>query len=446
MTREALLRLFLAALVVRALFLLVEPRARTIGDEGMWRQMARDVASEEVAFSPMRSRLVSHPPLYPWFLAASVTLLGTFQAVKWVQVVLGALLVPAVALAGARFSGPRVGRLAGILAVVYPELVWHSVHFWSEVLFLPLLWWSFERALAADDRRAVVPAAAAGLLWGLATLTRETVLYFAPFVALWFVWRRASGWPRAAAFLLASVLVVGPWTLRNQMLFGGFIPVATRGSLHLLLGNTDRPWEEVRSEFRLDDPVEGNRWAFREALREATSHPPSWYSRKVVRDLVGFWGVNSLPVIHLEYEAYGGLSPSAARFAAALSIAPYLVLMGFAVLGLAGSRLDRPRLLVYGFSLGYLLMHHLAFGFPRFRMPLVPVLFVLAAEARVRLREGPPLSSRRRLAAATLAVATAGILALSVVETWRHPVFHAAPAGEAAAPARPPDAGVPGQT
>ena len=56
-----------------------------------------------------------------------------------------------------------------------------------------LLWWGFERLLAADapDGRALT-AAAAGLLWGLAILTRETVLYFLPLAAAWLALARVG--------------------------------------------------------------------------------------------------------------------------------------------------------------------------------------------------------------------------------------------------------------
>ena len=430
MSRAALARLFVAALLVRAAFLLAEPHARTIGDEGLWRQMAREIESEEVAFSPLKTKLLSHPPLYPYFLAGSVHVLGSFQAVKWVQVLLGALLVPAVALVAKGAGGPRVGLGAGWIAAAYPELVWHSAHFWSEALLLTLLWWGMERVLAADARGGSWAAIAAGLLWGLATLTRETLLYFVPLVGLWLAWKRPRGRRPAALFLLACAFTVGQWTLRNYIVFGAFVPVATRGSLMLLLGNTDRPWDEVSAETSRLGPVAGPRQAFAEAIREGLSHPPAWYPRKVWREMAALWGVNNLSVIHLQSEAYGTLPPWANAVASAATIVPYLGLVALAVLGAAGTRVDRTRVLLLGFFLGYTLLHAAAFGFPRFRLPLLPVLFLLAAEGWIRLREGPSLGWRRTLGAVGLAAVATLVLAPSLLATWRHPFlsFRGAPA------------------
>jgi hypothetical protein len=191
----------------------------------------------------------------------------------------------------------------------------------------------------------------------------------------------------------------------------------------LLLGNTDRPWDEVSAERSGVDPVAGQRGALAQALREATSHPPGWYPRKVAREMAALWGVNNLSVIHLQYEAYGRLSAWTNRLATLASVVPYLALVALAVVGLAGTRLDRSRALLFGFFAGYALLHAVAFGFPRFRLPLLPVLFLLAAEAVLRLREGPPLGRRRLALAAAALVVAALVLAPSLAATWREPIY-----------------------
>jgi hypothetical protein len=272
----------------------------------------------------------------------------------------------------------------------------------------------------------------AGLLFGLAILTRETLLFFAPLVGLWLAWRRPARLRIAAAFVLACALVVAPWTFRNYVVFGAFVPVANRGDIRILLGNSDRPWDEILGEYGGYGPVEGPRRARAQGIREALSHPLAWYPRKAFREMAAFWGVNNLSVIHLENEAYGPLPAWRNRLAALVTVLPYLALIALSVLGAAGTRLDRGRILLLGVALSYTLMHIAAFGFPRFRLPVLPVLFLLSAEAWIRLREGPPLGRRRRLIAVAFAVVAACVLAPSLVDTWRHPVFRPAPAAATA--------------
>src|SRR6478752_6441993 len=79
------------------------------------------------------------------------------------QAALGVLLVPAVGLAGVRAFSPRAGLWAAAAAALYPEIVWFSVHFWSETVFMVLLWWGIERLLAADTSDGPGRAVAAGV-------------------------------------------------------------------------------------------------------------------------------------------------------------------------------------------------------------------------------------------------------------------------------------------
>lgn len=390
--RSPTLWLFLAALVLRLAFVSLEPPSRRVGDEGLWRAMGRELALPEVGFSPLRSRLISHPPLYPYLVGAMDAAFGTLLALKVAQSLLGALLVPAVASLGARWFDRRTGLLAAAFAAFDPVLVWHCGHLWSEVLFLALLWWGFERLAAADERNSARAALVAGLCWGLAILTRETVFYFAPLAALWLAWRRPRELPgppglrRAAAFLLGCAIVVGPWAWRNHHVFGFALPLATRGSLNLWKGNTDLPWPEVHRRYGLvADELEKHRFATREAWRGIRARQPGWILRKTVREIPELWGVNNLVIIHLQNEAYGPLPPSVVRAVSLVTIVPYVALLALAARGLAWLRPSRISALLIGFLACYTALHIVAFGFPRFRLPAMPIVFLLAASGWRRL-------------------------------------------------------------
>src|SRR6185436_17520031 len=107
-------------------------------------------------------------------------LTGSLAVAKWIQVLVASLLVPAVGCLSTRLMGRRAGLAAAGLAAFYPELIWLPAHFWVESLFAVLLWWSFERLLAADEEARWRTAVVAGVLWGVSILTRETLLYFLP--------------------------------------------------------------------------------------------------------------------------------------------------------------------------------------------------------------------------------------------------------------------------
>jgi 4-amino-4-deoxy-L-arabinose transferase-like glycosyltransferase len=190
------------AVALRLALLGLEPPGRLVA-ERVWVALARELLS--VGFDPLRSDLIFYPPLFPHVVGLALLCGGSLVAAKLLQILAGTLLVAAIASVGARVFGNRTGLAAGLCAAGYPDLVWYSVHLWSEPVFMALLWWGFDRLLAADERLSGRSAVAAGALLGLATLTREAILYFLPVAALWVAWRRPGGAPRAALLLVVAL-------------------------------------------------------------------------------------------------------------------------------------------------------------------------------------------------------------------------------------------------
>ena len=108
-----LLLLAVAALLVRAAFVVLEPATHPVADERTWTNWAvESLVTPRVSFSPLKTHMIFYPPLYPYFIAVPFALFHSLQAVKWAQVLVGALLVPAVGRIGGRAFGARAGLLA----------------------------------------------------------------------------------------------------------------------------------------------------------------------------------------------------------------------------------------------------------------------------------------------------------------------------------------------
>jgi hypothetical protein len=361
------------------------------------------------------------------------------DAALWVQAVVSALLVPAVGRIGARVFGPRAGLLAAGCAAFYPELVWFAAHFWVETIFVVLVWWGFERALEADAQARLGASAAAGALWGLAVLARETLLYFVPLAALWMAWgrRRDGGVRRAAVLVLSAVLVVAPWTLRNWITFGAFVPVSTAGGLNLFQGNAPLSRQEVYDEYYASPGyLEQYHFALRRGLESIRARQPAWFFEKLVEQMPMFWEAESMAAIHIKRGAYGAVRPGWAIAWALVLLVPYLALLPPFVAGLAGARYARPALLLAGFLAYYNLIHVVTHGFNRYRLPVMPVVFLFASWALAAWGQGtfPPLSRGRRLARVGLGLT----LLLCLVPSIRH-VRHAAYGLAPAEPGEPAD-------
>ena len=347
---------------------------------------------------------------------------------RLVQAVLGAFLVPVVGLVGRRAVGSRAGLVAAALTAFFPTLVWYSGHFWSEPLFLVLLWWGLERALAADEG-PLGAAVASGALLGLAALTRELPLYFAPVLAAWMLSRRDRGsLVRAVILVVAAAAVVAPWTLRNQLLFGAFVPVSTMGGRALWEGNTTGERGTVYAEHdrlvREEGPVAAYRDAVGQGLRSIRQRQPWWLLDKAVHEVPDLFTPNNMALVHIQKRGYGPLRPGLAWAVAAVTLVPYLVVMTLFIVGLARIVWNRPLVLLILFLLFYVLLHVVVHGHHRFRLPLLPVIFTVGASVLPGVEAvNAPWSPRRRLAAAVLGLVFVASVLQALSGFLREPAF-----------------------
>jgi hypothetical protein len=390
----------LVGLAARVLFLLLEPRIDLRGDEPSWTSLALfGLLKIKRPFSPYRSHILFYPPAYPYFIAAAYAVFSSLSAVKWLQVAVGSLIVTAVGRVGRFAASARAGLLAAGFAAVYPDLIWFSVHFWSETLFLFFLWWGFERIFASDVSGRGGAALGGGVFWGLACLTRETPLLFAPVPALFLArGERPGGTRRAALFLLGVFLTVAPWTYRNWVVFHAFVPVSTFGALNLWQGNSLRPRDEVfRDSDSVESPVAQYHLAWKRGLEVIAERQPYWILEKLRSEMPQFWSAESHPLIQLESGAYGTLRPGVLWLARLAAVLPYLVVLALFAFGAAASKTPSRALLLL-FLAYYNAIHVVVFASTRFRLPILPVLFVVGASFFARSKEDSLSGGRRTLA------------------------------------------------
>jgi hypothetical protein len=239
------------------------------------------------------------------------------------------------------------------------------------------------------------------------------VLYFVPLAAAWLAWKRPAGPRRAALLLAAALVVVLPWTWRNELVFDAFIPVSTAGALNLWQGNTRLSRQQVYEEYwAVRGRVAKYEHARARAVEAILSRQPLWLLEKLRSELPAFWAVHAQPVVHLERGAYGEVGRSRALAGVAIVLLPYVAVLLLFVLGLARVPASRATLLVLGFLAFYVLLHVAAHGYPRYRLPAMPALFLVAAHALAgALPERPAFRGPRR--AATLAVAATLLLSVA---------------------------------
>jgi hypothetical protein len=184
------------------------------------------------------------PPVVPYLVSLLYRAAGHhYGTALLAQCAVGALLPLALAALGRSLFGPGAARLAGWLAAFHPLLVFFNAYLLTETTFTVVL----TLALLATAAWVKTPtrgrAFGAGLLWGMASLTRPTALLLPGVLLIW-AWRpvglSSAGGERlrqAALLLGGGLLCVAPWTMRNAAALGGFVPVTTGGGRSLLDSN-----------------------------------------------------------------------------------------------------------------------------------------------------------------------------------------------------------------
>jgi len=220
---------------------------------------------------------------------------------------------------------------------------------------LLLLCVAIERTLVADERRSRRAAMAAGVLWGLATLTREIALYL---VRSWpcgccgpgHSRRRAprahdsgadppAAVGRAALLVLATVLTVAPWTIRNAS-SSAPSSLSRRWAAQPLAGQHDPhapadlrgPGDEGRAG-RAGPLLPGD------GVGDDRRPQPEWILDKLRSEMPEFWKAGSEVLDHLVgREACGPLPASTLVPIELLLVLPYVLVLALFLVGLVRLR------------------------------------------------------------------------------------------------------------
>ncbi len=174
-----------------------------------------------------------HPPLLVILLAIASKLgARSFGAHRIVTALIGAMIVPVIALLGARLGGWRTGVIAGAIAALYPNLWLYDGLLMPEALagVLVALALLLSYRLLRDGRRA--NAGWLGAVVGLAALTRGEMVLLLPVlvVPVCFARRADDLGARVRTVVvatLAAALVIAPWTIYNLQRFEKPVLIST---------------------------------------------------------------------------------------------------------------------------------------------------------------------------------------------------------------------------
>lgn len=189
---------------------------------------------------------VAHPaPLYAGMLAGlrrlSADLADAERWARWLQCGFGAATAALLFLFSRRaFHSNAVAAVAGLAAAVHPFWVASTAEIQDGVQASFLLAACLFLGARASQSRGALTSWAFGLALAGLSLTRAPLLVFAVIALLWFLECCAHlerGWLLAVLACLGFALGLGPWMVRNYLVFHDVYPVVDNGIYHLWLGN-----------------------------------------------------------------------------------------------------------------------------------------------------------------------------------------------------------------
>lgn len=320
-----------------------------LGDQGEYLGLARSILDGD-GFSlasrgqPIAEPYLYRPPLYP--LALSLLLWtsgGNLAAVRVAQLSLTLLHIPLFARLSDHFRlGHKTRKLGLLLVATNPFLAYFGLFLTSDWLFQLLLAagivWFLRTPL---EKRTLVVSA---VFLGAAAMTRGEAWYISWCLILLFFFLKPS-MRRLRAGLLFLVIFLGcltPWTVRNFVHFGRWVPVqegiienAVIATYSPLWTGVDWPgyeeWEEETRSVAVGlPPEEAKEFLRRETLEFFGSHPRTFLKVSTVKAL-HLWSLWPASAFHGDPESS---TPYQGKSYLILSLLGFALYVPFFVLGL----------------------------------------------------------------------------------------------------------------
>lgn len=341
------------------------------------------------------------PFFYPFFLSLVYRLTGSsILAVKIIQVVLGGGTCVLTYLLGKKVFGLKIGVGAGLITAVYGPLIF------LEGELLAGGWAAFEAVLLvliflyACENRTWRLCFLVGLCGAVSIITRPTFLLFYLAGCVWLtigLWRAEVGWRslilRWMGILAGFLLIAIPVATLNHRVTGHFAVLPSSGGINLYIGNNPnygqtliaRPglaWKKItdlpEQNGFTGDSYDTQGFYYQQVKNYALDEPLA-FACGLARKTVQFINSREIPRnvnIYL-FTKWSGLLRVLTWKAGGFGF-PFGILLPLAILGLINfwRRIPGPIVL---FVFLYPLSIILVFVAGRYRIPVIPVMSVLAA-------------------------------------------------------------------
>lgn len=233
--------ILIIAFLIRLAFILYSPAGPYIDFEQYFDLAIRIV--QGYGFSTAAGPTAFRAPAYPLLLALffNITGISLFVA-KLVNVLLGTLTVLGTFLVAKAVFNEQIGLVAAIIVALTPGLILYTPVLASENLATPLLLLSLWLVIVGLEKGRLRYFLLGGGCSAVLCLTRPDFLLLSGAFIVYMVLVRIRPFDllrNSGLLMLGFIIGLAPWTFRNYVVFGKFIPVSTNGGLNLAMGLHD---------------------------------------------------------------------------------------------------------------------------------------------------------------------------------------------------------------
>jgi 4-amino-4-deoxy-L-arabinose transferase-like glycosyltransferase len=323
--------------------------------------------------------------LYPLYLVGVYAVFGYHPlAARMIQGALsGALAAWLIYRLGKRLFGEKVGLVAAALSAVYIYSVYYDAALMTESFYIVGILAMLNLALDISDGvgRAAVKWTLLGVVLGITTLLRQSVLPWAVVMLVWILWawRKHVRWAQALIPLVIVALFIAPWTIRNCRAYGEFLLLNSNAGYAMYSAQAPAHGtlfisahvEPIPPEFEGLNEAQMDRALMRRGIQFVLDDP-------------GRYALLTLSRVAVFFKFWPG--PESSTMSNISRVLSYALYLPFFLYGLYLSRRNWRRCsLLYLFAVVYSALHILTWASIRYRIPIDAALMPFAALAVVDL-------------------------------------------------------------
>lgn len=223
-------------------------------------------------------------PVYPIFLSFIYRIFGhNLTYVRVIQSLISSLVCILIYLiAKTTFECEDISRLSAIISIIYPSLIIYSEKILNDSVGTFFILGCIYLLISAFKLKKINHWFLAGMVMGICILLRAEYALFIPliFILLWKI-NFKEFLPKFLFFVLAVILIVFPWVIRNYIVFNEFPLISTRAGSTLYnsyfvsdMGFSYNQFKNVNKEyFLLKTESEKDKYLMKKTLRYLKNNP-----------------------------------------------------------------------------------------------------------------------------------------------------------------------------